>query len=695
MPIPVDVQLPYVEQAEIVIDGHLNEPAWDDAVHFEDFHAYYPEPDAPVQGAARVRVLTDASGIYFFWQVTIEESAEVWAHVTRRDRIFGDDTVGVYLDPAGDGQRGYLFLSNPYGVQADAVRVVNQNDSFAWDGRWSSAGTLTDTGYQVEVSIPWNSVRHPASPDQIGLSLLRGSPRTHQRSGWPRRDPDIQGILVQEALLGWSGEMPANRALQLLPEVTAGYTDQGALEGRWGFAGISPGLTFRYDPSPSFATLGTVNPDFSQVESDASQIDINNRYALYLQEKRPFFVEGSEWFSTEFDDLLYTRSMVQPRAGVRSTAEQGGWTVAALSVLDSAPSESVSEGGGWTAAELEGHLAMASILRARASVGTDSAVGAFFSDRTILDSKMYNRLAGADGSLRLSDTWILGAAAIGSHTRLHDDETLTGPAGTIDLSHQSRSWELGLGSTYVSPDFRAENGYVTYADRMSLNAAATRQIYPSAEGIARIGLDLFSADLGLDTDWNRRDHSLAPGIVMELDNGVKLSSHTSHWSELYAEKVLQGIDFFHTLNGSLNETLRYGLGFSSGDAVYYDEDAPVVGALQSFGGILTLRPGRRLTIRQRTTWQQFIMPDDSLAYEGYIYRLSSELYLNKNTWLRLIVDRSSFSDENSLETLVAWEKAPGQSAYLGGAIRSAGDWTALAAPTEWQVFTKVAWAFGL
>ena len=694
MPIPVDVQIPYADEAQIVVDGQANEAMWQSAPVFDEFHAYYPAPDAPVLGETRVRVLTDAKAIYFFFEVTDPEPDKVRAHLSRRDKIWRDDTLGVYLDPSADAQRGYLFMTNPYGVQADAVRVANQRDMFSWDGRWKSDGQLTETGYQVEFAIPWDTVRHPANAEQLGLSFLRATSRTSQRSGYPRRDPNIQGILIQEALVGGPGVLPKSRSLRLMPELTAGYTEEGPLEGRWGVGGVSPGLTFRYDPNPAFATLGTVNPDFSQVESDASQVDINQRYALYLRDKRPFFTEGSEWFQTEFRNLLYTRSMVQPRAGVRLTMEHQGWSVAMLSVVDSAPGATVSEGGGWSDEDLQERLASASIIRARRAIGDGGAVGAFYSDRTILGNGLSSRLGGGDINVRLSDTWIMGAAAMGSRTLLSDGSAIAGPAGTLAFSHRSLNWNADLGSTYISPGFRAENGYVTFSDRLGFDGSFGRNFYPTMSAISRVQLQAVGGEFGLTSAGGWRDHRVGPETEIEFGNGVDTEIWAAHWSELYEGQILTGVDYGKETQGNLTDIFGFGLGYEGGEAAYYDEDNPAVGHRHQVSGSLRFTPGKRWNLLQKMTWEQLQLTQE-LAYRGYVFRSTAEMYLNRTFWTRLILDRNSFSEQTLAELLLAWEENPGQVAYIGGSISSVGAISELAQPAEWQAFAKIAWTFGI
>jgi len=479
-----------------------------------------------------------------------------------------------------------------------------------------------------------------------------------------------------------------------MPELTVGYTEAGPVEGRWGMGGVSPGLTFRYDPSPVFATLGTINPDFSQVESDSSQIDINQRYALYLREKRPFFTEGNEWFDTEFENLLYTRSMAQPRAGARVTVEHNSWSTAGLSVLDSAPGASLSEGGGWSEEDLEGKLALATMLRTRKAFGGGGAIGAFFSDRTILDSDMGSRMGGADLKLRLSDTWLLGGAALGSHTILEDGSVLSGPAATLGLSHESLNWKMALDGTFISPGFRAENGYMIYSDRAGLYGSMERMVYPAFSAIPRVDLRLVEADLGMTSSGEWRDHLIGPGLGIAFQNSMDLDVMVMHFSELYEGQRFMGTRHDLFVDGAPSENINLGFGYGGGDGIYYDEEAPQLGRILEARGKLAWSPGLRWGLRQALSWEQLRL-EEELAYRGFVYRVGTELYMNQRAWIRMVLDRSSFSEESTAEVLLAWEKAPGQAAYLGGSIGSEGEWTALAEPTEWQVFAKLAWTLGL
>ena len=193
-------------------------------------------------------------------------------------------------------------------------------------------------------------------------------------------------------------------------------------------------------------------------------------------------------------------------------------------------------------------------------------------------------------------------------------------------------------------------------------------------------------------EW--RDHAVGPGLELSFQNNMDLEAFGMHFSELYAGELLMGTSHGIFLNGSPGENIKIGFGYGAGDGIYYDEDNPQLGRMLEVGGHVALSPGLRWTLRPAFFWEQLDLGDE-LAYRGYVSRVSTELFLNRRAWIRMVVDHSSFSEETTAETLIAWEKAPGQTAYLGGSIGTEGARPSVATPTEWQAFAKLAWTFGL
>jgi hypothetical protein len=682
--VPLDLQLPTVEEAGIVIDAQ-RDAAYEDALVVEDWVVYHPAPDGVPHTAARAELLADSKGLYLFWTVTDPEPDQVRARLNRRDNVWGDDLVGIYLDPAGDGQRAYLFFANGLGVQADAVRVANQDDSFSWDGQWDSAGRVTDTGFVVETFIPWDTVRHPEQMDTVGISLLRSTGRSGERSGWPRRDPEVNGIINQQNLLVGPGEVGKNRGLMLIPSLTAGYpTDQ---QQRWALGPAAPGLTVRYDPGPSLSLLATVNPDFSQVEGDNQQIDINQRYPLFFQERRPFFQEGQEWLDYGGPGMLYTRSMVTPRYGVRTTTEAGNWKLAALHVLDATPAPSVNEGGGWTEDDVADEMAFVTILRARRSVGANSAIGAFYSDKTLTGGELVNRVAGVDGALRLSDTTMLFFDVYGSHTVLSDGTTHTTPAGGFFAQQEGLNHELAAWLGVLPKGNFIENGFITRTDLVATGASASWKAYPSGPWLASI--TFMPVDMNADfrhSTGRLRDLSFGPEVEFRFADNTSVDLGAGHHEEVIDGAWLSYEDLFVSLNGNPTRWLGGGLMLTAGEKPFYEDLH--IGQYSAATGNINLRPGSRLLLGASGSWETFV--SEQTTYSGWVSRARVEAYANRELWMRVLWDRNSFAEFDAVTALGAWQVSPGRAVYLGTSVsQQGGD------PMEWQAFAKASWVFML
>ena len=690
MPVILDVDLPFVQDAQIVIDAQADEAAWAQALVVDDWTVYFPTPEGTPQVRAVARLLVDDQALYLHYRVEDPEPDRVRARLTRRDGFWGDDWAGIYLDPAGEAQRAYMFLVNPLGVQADATRLAGQNDSMAWDGTWDSHGRLTEYGYEVELRIPWRTVRHPAELGHVGISLLRSSGRTGERASWPLRDPDVSGILVQENLLDGPGAVDLGLGLAITPSLVFAWTDEGPSQDRWGVQGAAPGLTARFDPSPAVAGLLTVNPDFSQVETDAYQVEVNRRYALYLDEKRPFFTEGREWFDGPYGRLVYTRSMTTPRYGARATVEADGWTVAALHVLDAEPTDSLSEGGGWGEDELgaEGARAPAldTALRVRKGLGQDGYVGVLYSDKTIAGSGLGNRVLAVDGRTRVGDATSVEGALVGSLTDYADGSSELAPAAALLVDHDARRLFAGLESVYVDEEFRAENGYQTIADDWNNAVWAGYRLYPDKGPFRRVSLMPISGDIAWrPSDMAVRNGEIAPTVSVFFRNAMHMWLEVEREWELWDETMLVYDQVAAELEGSPTRWLRLEAGFEAGEGPYYEE--VLVGDLAQVWGELRLQPGRRAALSFEGVWEHMSDGEREL-YTGWVGRAKLELFATRALWARFVLDRSSLDDEHSGQALLAWEPSPGSALYLGGGLDQDADDV-----MGWQVFSKLSWQF--
>jgi hypothetical protein len=680
-----DLDVPRVEEAAIRIDGAADEASWQQAVQLPDFVTFRPTPDGAPHGQTAVRMIADDRGLWFHFRADDPEPDKVRAGLGRRDTRLVDDFVGVYIDPAGTVQRSYAFACNVLGVQTDGTNAAGAPEDPSWDARWFCAGRRTDAGYEVEIGIPWRAIRHPRDSQKIGLWAYRSVPRIGEKSSWPRLDPNVAGLLIQEAIVGGPGELPRTLGLEVQPELTWGRTDRGEPVGRYEVGGFGPGLTVRYGPSAAFQGLGTVNPDFSQVESDASQVDLNRRYALYYEERRPFFLEGQETFTHPFDDLVFTRSMSVPAYGVRATSELGGWTVAGLHVLDRDPLPTVSEGGGWDASDLRGHDALDTVLRVRSSIGPDSFAGVLLSDKEIAGTELSNRLGGMDTRVRVSDRMAVEAAALASSTVAAGVGSAVAPAGVLSANYGSEVVSGWTDLRYIAPDFRAENGFVTGADRASANGGVGFDVYPKWKVLPTVGFWPAQGGATVDTAGALRFAHYAPEVYGQLGNGVEWSSGYTHAAEVFAGETLVTDRASADLDGSWTEWFRADVGGATGTGILYDEADPGVGLQHQAWSEIALQPLPGLTGTFSATYERFLQ-DGVDVYAGWVGRGKLELFASRQAWTRFIVDRSTFDRRTSVEALAAYEVSPGSAFYAGGSHQSTfGD-----APT-WSLFAKASW----
>jgi hypothetical protein len=691
MPLVADVQIPYVDQAAIVLDALASEPAWAEASTVRGFTTFTPSTGQPATGDTVVRLLADAEHLHLFFEAQDPEPGKVRASLGRRDTRWNDDFVGVYLDTAGEAQRAYLFGVTARGALMDGTRIegMEDGDDLSWDGIWEAEARRTDGGWAAEVAIPWRILRHPADCDRLGLFLFRHIARLGEKSSWPAIDPKVQGLLVQEALVAGPGALPPSRGLDLVPELAFGWTDQGPANHRLGWNGLFPGVTVRWSPTPGASVLGAFNPDFSQVESDQAQVDVNRRFALYYDEKRPFFLEGREWFQHSFGELVYTRSMVLPLYGARTTVEQGGWSVAALHVLDAQPSPSVSEGGGWTEEDLAGHAAAETVLRARHVFGRDGHVGLLLSDREIVGTELGSRLVGVDSRFRLSDQITGDVSALASQTRFSASATSWAPALKGELDYSNEHLFGGLWGWSIDPGFRAENGYLTDADQRGGGAWGGAELRPDWKLVPFMHLTPLNVYAMANTEGRLRDLQVKPHGWFQFGNGAGIWLCGRLGGTLWQDVWLPQRQFEAYLGDAWTEWLEAYAEVTVGPGPYYDPADPRSVDITALSPGLTLHPWPWLAVGGSLTWEQALESGEQL-YRGWVGRARLDAFATRQLWARFIADTSSFSGDKGTEALLAWERAPGRAVFLGGRT----DW----GPERdlgWQVQGKVSWVFSL
>lgn len=343
------VTVPRSEQGATV-DGRMDEPAWTTAARLTEFHQYQPVDGVPAEEPTEVRVFYTAQAIYFGIIAHTKGRSSVNATLSKRDNLSNDDRVTIYLDTFDDKRRAFMFGVNALGVQLDGVRSegsASAGDMFGGgmdlspDYQFDSHGIATDSGYVVEVRIPFKSLRFPSSAAQRwGINVQRDSPSTGRTDVWTDARQASNSFLQQSGTLAGIENVERGIVTEFQPVLTSTYNGaraDGTDAYRYGDVQARLGANLRVGFS-ALSLDATIRPDFSQVEADVGQVTVNERFALFFPETRPFFLEGIELFSTP-NQLVYTREIVSPIAGGKVTGKLGRFGVAALSALDDVPGD--------------------------------------------------------------------------------------------------------------------------------------------------------------------------------------------------------------------------------------------------------------------------------------------------------------------------------------------------------------------
>lgn len=458
-------------EATVSIDGVLDEAVWSRAARLGGFTQYSPVDGRPAVQATEVLVWYSPTALHFGIRATAEPGT-VRAHLTDRDKgIIPDDYVEIQLGTFNDGRSAFVFAVNPFGVQADGALVEgNQNRRSAIEGdrtggreqpdlapdyTFDSRGRVTDTGYEVEVRIPFRTLRYQSAETQDWtLQIIRKSAQSGREDTWAPARRDAASFLTQHGkLVGLTG-LRRGLVLELNPIATSSINGAPATGG-WQYDGGKPdvGGNVKWGMSTNFTMNGTVNPDFSQVESDAGQISPDPRRALFFAEKRPFFLDGLEYFSTP-SQVIYTRRLAAPTAAVKVTGKVSGTSFGLLSAMDGLETSAT------------GHdRPVFNLIRILKDVGDQSRLGAAYTDR--IEGDAYNRVGEVDGR------WVFGGinslAFHGAVSRTREaGQTRTGPLWYLNFTRTGRRFGFNASFQGISDRFHAASGFLSQGDLVQL-----------------------------------------------------------------------------------------------------------------------------------------------------------------------------------------------------------------------------------
>ena len=662
------------------IDGIIDNPLWNMGAVVEDFTQFEPVEGAPPSEKTKAYFGYDTDHLYIALRCYDSNPEAVRACLTQRDKVQGDDEITIFLDTFNDQKRAFAFQVNPCGIQSDGVLIeggsrgggghgggggggmmgferVDRN----WDTYFLADANMDDEGYTAEFAIPFKSLRFPNTPTQKwGLKIMRSIRRKNEEVYWPPYSRNINGFLIQAGTLEIPGQIRKGKNVEIMP-VTTGlkkpdekFAPQAGLNLKWG---ITSDMT---------ADM-TLNPDFSQIEADMPQNEVNQRYPVYYPEKRPFFMEGKDLFNTPFE-LVYTRKIVEPKAGIKLTGKIKGLAVGLLSAYDENPLY-IEVPGVERPEEVIPGKALVNVFRLRQDVFSESYVGAIFTDKEAgyqsnsLSSE-YNRVAGVDGSFKFLNYNRFSFQMLGSQSKAEEQKTDWIPAMNLSLNHQSRHWNFSAEWMSLPPDFEAATGFFRRKDVQSLNSRFGYAILPQNKWIISIRPSL----------EYRRIYDYGGTLT---DDEVQASVFFSGWSQTnFWVTYQQGLERYNGFNFRKQEFqanlgsepfgwLQANLSTSFGGAIYYDEN-PYLGYKNSYSARLTFKPLTNL--RYFLNLQRYTFYKSQGGEKVYSVNIVSQrltYQMSKPLSARLIADYNDYDRDIYLSALLSYELRPGTVFYLG------------------------------
>jgi hypothetical protein len=445
------------------------------------------------------RLMYDERYLYIAVECDDPEPRKIRAPFVDRDNVFGDqDNFVIFLDPYNDHRTAQEFRVNPRGIQGDALYYdATGNEDFAPDFYYDTAARITDRGWTAEMRIPFSSLRYPKTdPQTWGILLWRNYPREYRYLIYSRpipRNPNC--LLCHSGALAGFARLPRSAHLVVAPYAAGQRVDASPTLGaplEEGDLDPDVGVDLKWAPGTASALDLTVNPDFSQVEADVSQIAVNNRFALFYPEKRPFFLEGIDLFETPIA-AVYTRTITSPRWGGRLTGRLGETSYTVLAAEDRGGGSVILPGPSGSSLAPQDYRSWVGIARVRQELGS-SFLSALYAGREI-DGGGYNRVYGPDFQWRPGRRDVVTAQLLWSDTETPnrpdlapewDGRRLEGHALRANWYHTPERWDAALVYKDVADGFRADQGFVPQVGYREAYAEAALAFYPSEGFLTRL-----------------------------------------------------------------------------------------------------------------------------------------------------------------------------------------------------------------
>jgi hypothetical protein len=660
----------------VKLSGRLDDPSWLKAIPVELKFEVSPGENTPARQKTFAMVLYDQQYIYIGFRCLDSVPGSIRANLSDRDKIFNDDYVIATIDTYNNYQRGFEFAVNPYGIQGDLLMMGSGNEDISYDMVWQSAAVKNKEGWTAEMAIPFKSLSFSANASQAWtISLLRNIPRDNRYiCTWTPIDRNNPSYLAQGGkLIGLEGIKPGF-SLDFLPYIMtqktgtksdisdpASVLNNGSIKARIG-GGV------QYSPGPNVSINAVINPDFSQIESDADQLSVNTTFALSYPEKRPFFMTGMDLLQTP---MYYSRTINNPLFAMKLNGKAGKLSYLALAAWDrnsaiTVPGEEESN----TIQTTNGSYA--GVGRARYDLGNENFIGTLFLSRNFRDA--HNYVNGLDWNFKFWKNWYFQGEVFLSNTKELNDTSLfksdrrfgstthdagfngekySGTGMHVTIMRQGRNYSFSLTQNNFSPTYQTYNGMFPEVDGKQTNMQHNYTFLPNKKGVQTFGF-FMSANLIYNFDGVFKNLVIQPGFSLSMIGQTHINaSYMVLNRERFRNVFFEGVN---RTQFNIMSTPVKGISLSlNGEAgkIIYRTLSPVLGKGYNLTTELDLEPVSRLKTSFTWTFAKLNdLKDNTEFYKGNILRNITTLQFTKQLFLRNIVQYNTFSKTFSVYPLI-------------------------------------------
>jgi len=669
----------------IKIDGNLTELEWGKAKGTDYFLEIEPGENIIPAEKTEVKVAYDDKNLYVaFW--AFADPKDIRASFQKRDQAWMDDFVAIFLDTYGDANTGTMIGANPYGIQMDAKNNGGGDDDPTFDLVYESKGMITDEGYQVEMAIPFSSLSFPDKEVQEWkVGFYRSLPREKRSQiiwgGFDRTNPCF--LCQMGTLIGIQG-IKQRGSFEFLPAIVGSQVaeldqnntlQKGNVQGEASFG-------IKYSLSSDRVIELTINPDYSQVEADEEQVDVNTTFALFFPEKRPFFNAGNDLIDT-WINAIYTRSINNPIASGRmiNRGQKNSWYL--LSAIDENSPYTIP--GEEQSFSLSGGRSISNIFRFRRTLEEASFFGILATDRRMVDNDGSGSVVGFDTRYKFNKTYQVEFQTLFSHTKephdsllisnvnfgdnhtfTFDGESFTGNAMELEFRRETEHWGLETGYDHRSPAFRADNGFISNNNQRRVYLESY-WVYTPDKMISKVVGGFHSGiESNFDGQIKTRYTSFFGNVMLPRQTRLAANIITIPYNHFKNTELTGLWKIRLRINSQFNKLISFGgsLGRSIEKVTFLE--IPEKGSSNSFSLWTRLKVSDRMQVGGTYENHRMTTLDKKEEYySGYLTGIRMNYQYNQALSFRLLGQYNDFSQTFQLQPLVSYQPSPFTIFYIG------------------------------